>query len=111
MIHLFLPANALPRTYCEQYNVASALGLELKSCAQTLSNVSIKNLYQMTKSMKFMCFLHQSDGLSKHMDTFILPPSIYPRPILKSENSIYARPICVFALENIKSSLWHLCEQ
>jgi hypothetical protein len=41
----------------------------------------------------------------------ILPPFIYPRPILKSENSIYARPICVFALENTKSSLWHLCEQ
>jgi hypothetical protein len=26
----------------------------------------------------------------------VLAPSIYPRPILKYENSIYARPICVF---------------
>jgi hypothetical protein len=31
----------------------------------------------------------------------LLPPSVYPRPILKSEKSIYARRICVFALETL----------
>jgi hypothetical protein len=40
----------------------------------------------------------------------ILPPFNYPRPILKSEKSIYARFICVFALGNTKSTLWHPCE-
>jgi hypothetical protein len=41
---------------------------------------------------------------------YVLPLFNYPRPISKSKKSIYARPICVFALKSTKSTLWHPCK-
>jgi hypothetical protein len=56
--------------------------------------------------LKFPVWRSGSGGRIEPFSFFLLPPFNYPRPILKSENSIYARSICVFALENAKSTLW-----